>query len=56
MCWTQHDGNYHNLLTHTLDRRHYAGLKVLFIVEAILVETIIPLFKEFSIGFWGKFC
>ena len=44
MCWIEHDGNYHNLLTHTLDHQLYVGLNLIY-----LIYTIIPLSTELSI-------
>jgi hypothetical protein len=47
--WAQQSGNYHNLLTHTLDPQLYVGLKKLFLnrvtpLKATLVDGIIPLY------------
>ena len=51
MCCAEHCGNYRNSLTHALDHQPYIRLKVLFLLEAILVEPIIPLSRKLSIVF-----
>jgi len=57
MCWAQHHRNYRNSLTHTLDHPPYAGLKVLFLtgatlIEALLIKTTVLLSKKIVNRSW----
>lgn len=54
--WAEHRRNYSNLLTHTLDYQPHAGLKILFLIYAVLInfvriDTIISISKKLSIVF-----
>ena len=55
MCWAQHHENYRKSLTHTLDHQPYVDLKVLLLIEAIRIETIVPLPRKLSIVFCAVF-
>ena len=49
ICCTEPDGNCRNLLCHTLHHQPYVGLKLMFLLWGIPVDTIIPLFRKLSI-------
>ena len=41
MRWAQRYGNYHNLLTHTLNTHLIISLEVLFLLKPILLELML---------------